>query len=74
MPPTYPILWQTLRALVEKDETASRDQQRPRRMRWLTMSKHMNKTGFSRMKVGLAMDTLSFGTADMLELDSYGKF
>ena len=74
MPPTYPILWQTLRALVEKDETASREQQRPRRMRWLTVSKHMNKTGFSRMKVGLAMDTLSFGTADMLELDSYGKF
>ena len=41
-------------------------------MRWLTTAQHINRTGFSRMKVGLAIDVCSIKTANQLRLRRHG--
>ena len=43
-----------------------------RRMRWLTTATHINRTGFSRMKVGLAIDVCKIDTANQLRLRRHG--
>ena len=73
----HEVLWQALRAL------QARDERRPlgegKLMHWLTTSKHINQTGFSRMRVGLAIAVL-IGThgacemADVLQLMRYEQF
>ena len=71
----HEVLWQALR------ELQARDERRPlgeaKLMHWLTTAKHINKTGFSRMRVGLAIAVLiwTYGAemADALQLLRYEK-
>jgi len=74
-PMDHEVLWQTLREIQGRDE---RRQQRFGRklMHWLTTSKHINRTGFSRMRVGLAIAVLcgpkdAAMMADVLQLLRY---
>ena len=39
---------------------------------WLKMSQHVNKTGFSRMRVGLAAAVVSIRTARVMQLTRLG--
>ena len=62
-----PVRWATLWRVQVADEAQQRVGGR-KRMHWLVTSKHINKTGLSRMKVGLATAVLSVKTADVLQL------
>lgn len=76
--PGHEVLWQVLSELQRKDET------RPlgggKLMHWLTTATHIQKTGFSRMRVGLAMAVLCGGAnmgcmmADVLQFMRYSDF
>ena len=65
------IHWRQIRDAQAEDE-ARLVGRRPKRMFWLKTSTHMNKTGFSRMRVGLARDVISPRTAAQLQLRRYG--
>jgi hypothetical protein len=65
-----PIRWETLRRVQTRDEKRQRAGGR-KLMNWLTTSKHINKTGFSRMKVGLAVAVISVRTAQALQCLRY---
>eukprot|EP00966_Prymnesium_polylepis_P225902 5225378-Prymnesium_polylepis.1 len=54
-PPAHGVYWQILRDLQNPDEERQRDGGRKLRFHWLSTAKHINKTGFSRMRVGLAV-------------------
>ena len=45
----------------------------PRLLHWLRASQHINKTGFSRMKVGLAVAVVSIKTARQMRLHRRGE-
>jgi len=64
--------WRTLKKIQAEDEDRSRLTGCWRRMRWLTAAQHMNKTGFSRMKVGLSLNILCIKTANQLRLRRHG--
>jgi hypothetical protein len=72
---SHEVLWQVL------GELQRNDQARPhgKLMHWLTTSKHINKTGFSRMRVGLAIAVLCGGAgmgammADVLQVMRYER-
>ena len=73
-PSPHEVLWQTLRELQAADEARPLGQ--GKLMYWLTTSKHINKTGFSRMRVGLAIAVLcgpkeAAVMADVLQLLRY---
>ena len=75
-PQGHEVLWQALRTLQVRDER--RPLGEAKLMHWLTTAKHINKTGFSRMRVGLAIAVL-IGThgaemADVLQLMRYEQF
>ena len=73
-PTLWPVVWVSLRTAQTADQeafTRSVDF-RSRRFYWLSTEKHINKTGFSRMKVGLALDVMRFDTAIQLSLERYG--
>jgi hypothetical protein len=57
-----PVEWKTLRRIVMIDEA------RPqlRQLHWLRVDAHINKTGFSRMRVGLATAVVCIDLAKML--------
>ena len=74
--PPHEILWETLRAIQVADEKRSVTMNLPKQLYWLTTAKHINKTGFSRMRVGLAIAVLCGGSqgqmmADVLQLMRY---
>ena len=74
-PLDHEVLWQTLRQVQMRDEKRQRAFGR-KLMYWLTTSKHINRTGFSRMRVGLAIAVLcgpkdSAMMADVLQLLRY---
>ena len=62
LPPLHPVEWKTLRRIVMIDEA------RPqlRQLHWLRVDAHINKTGFSRMRVGLATAVVCIDLAKML--------
>ena len=71
----HEVLWETLRRVQVKDE---KRQQAfgAKLMYWLTTSQHINRTGFSRMRVGLAIAVLcgphdAAMMADVLQLLRY---
>ena len=64
----HPVLWQTLKEFQAKDEARAKKGW-PRLLHWLRASQHINKTGFSRMKVGLAVAVISIKTAKQLRLN-----
>jgi len=69
------VLWETLRVVQERDEARQRAFG-AKLMYWLTTSKHINRTGFSRMRVGLAIAVLcgpddAASMADVLQLLRY---
>ena len=71
----HEVMWQTLREVQKRDEMRQRAFGR-KLMHWLTTSKHINRTGFSRMRVGLAIAVLcgpkdSAMMADVLQLIRY---
>jgi hypothetical protein len=63
----YLILWHALASIVAIDEDAFKRTQRSRLFHWLSVSKHMVLTGFSCMRVGLAVDVLQPETPDVLQ-------
>jgi hypothetical protein len=74
-PLDHEVMWQTLRQVQMRDEKRQRAFGR-KLMFWLTTSKHINRTGFSRMRVGLAIAVLcgprdSAMMADVLQLLRY---
>ena len=74
-PLDHEVMWQTLRQVQMRDEKRQRAFGR-KLMYWLTTSKHINRTGFSRMRVGLAIAVLcgprdSAMMADVLQLLRY---
>ena len=60
-----------LQAGVREDE-ARGQQGGMRRMRWLTVAQHVNRTSYSCMKVNLAVAVLKPETADQLQLRRLG--
>ena len=71
--PPHSIVWQQLREAVAEDEKEfKRTAGASRRIKWLTTAAHINKTGFSRMKVGLATDVCSMKTANQLRKRRHG--
>ena len=69
----HPVFWQTLRELVKSDEAKCQSVRGGHRMLpWLKMSTHVNKTGFSRMRVGLALDVVSIKTARAMQIERLG--
>ena len=73
-PSSHEVLWQTLRSMQAKDETRALGQ--GKLMFWLITARHLNKTGFSRMRVGLAIAVLcgpkeAATMADALQLLRY---
>jgi hypothetical protein len=66
LPTLWPIYWATLRAVQEADETAFKERYRSRRLYWLSTATHLNKTGFSRMRVGLALDVMQYAVAAVM--------
>lgn len=71
-PKAHPVRWQTLREIQAEDEELARRTGGHRNMRWLRASQHINKTGFSRMRVGLAVAVVSIKTAKQLRLHRMG--
>ena len=61
----HEVLWQTLRTLQTADERRQQRNQ-PKLFPWLTTAKHINKTSFSRMRVGLAIAVLCGGKGQMM--------
>ena len=69
----HPVYWQSLRELVVSDETKCQTIRAGHRLLpWLKMSTHVNKTGFSRMRVGLALDVVSIKTASAMQIARLG--
>ena len=71
----HPVFWETLRN-VQGDDEKRQQAFGAKLMYWLTTSKHINRTGFSRMRVGLAIAVLSGPhdaamMADVLQLLRY---
>ena len=71
----HEVLWETLRRVQVKDENRQRAFG-AKLMYWLTTSQHINRTGFSRMRVGLAIAVLcgphdAAMMADVLQLLRY---
>lgn len=63
VPSCRPVLWKTLRDVVEADESAFLNYYRLRRLYWINTAIHIVKSGFSRMRVGLALDVMRFDVA-----------
>ena len=71
--PGHHVYWQTLRQLVQQDERKCQTVRAGHRMLpWLKMSQHVNKTGFSRMRVGLATAVVGVRTGRALQLSRLG--
>ena len=62
--PVHVVVWATLRRIVVIDEKNGM----ARQIHWLRVNSHINKTGFSRMRVGLATAVVCFNLAKMLNL------
>ena len=67
MPQCYPIHWSALAIVQKEDEKAFLEQKRGRHLPWLQTAKHIVLTGFSKMKVGWAIDVLRPETANILQ-------
>ena len=71
-PAAVPIQWRTFRDFQAKDEARAK-QHGQRIAHWLRKAEHVDKTGFSRMKVGPAIAVICKELADLLQLDRLGK-
>ena len=70
----HPVYWQTLREIQKVDEIACREKRGGHRvLRMLKENTHINKTGFSRMRVGLARDVVGIALARLLQLLRLGE-
>ena len=67
VPERVPIHWSALADVQKKDEEAFRENRRSRFFYWLQTAKHITLTGFSKMKVGWAIDVLRPETANLLQ-------
>ena len=73
MPSLTAVHWKHIGDLQARDENAFlQRRQQHRFFFWLTHEKHFKKTGFSRMRVGLALDVMSIPTASMCQCVRFG--
>lgn len=71
----HPVYWQTHRELVQQDERKCQTVRAGHCMLpWLKMSQHVNKTGFSRMRVGLATAVVGVRTGRALQWSRLGMW
>ena len=67
----HEVSWVSLRRAQAEDEERVKNGHK-KRMRWLTATKHINRTSFSALSVDAAMAVLNMSTADQLRLRRRG--